>query len=154
MPSRAFVGEPIGGGCFDLYLPCRGFSIRVATSPTAPPTRWTGPAPATSTIPNLYKNPLVDQTQWAGIQYINVLRNENTRYASSFVLSAMAPVIEKRHMKNISECCNQMLLQFVNMSKWFFGYFRIEVAPSDNVARMQCTVSGLRSKQIMAHSYA
>ena len=97
MPSRAFVGEPIWGGLRLVYLPYLGLSIRVATNPVIPPTKWTGPSPAISTIPHFLRKPLLSHTQWAGKQKTRVFRREKAMYASSFVLSAMAPVKERRY---------------------------------------------------------
>ena len=43
IPKRALVGLLISGSPLPSKRPLRGFSIRVATRPVVPPTRWTAP---------------------------------------------------------------------------------------------------------------
>ena len=50
-------------------------------SPELPPMRCTGPEPAMSTYPNLYRKPWLPHAQPAGMQYTIVLRKENIQYA-------------------------------------------------------------------------
>lgn len=58
VPRRAFVGLAIGSGTWDLlYRPFLGPSIQAATRPVAPPTKWTGPSPAISTMPSFFSHP-------------------------------------------------------------------------------------------------
>jgi len=96
IPSTALVGELIWGVLLDppSYRPCLGLRRRVATRPVTPPTRCTGPAPAMSTTPILYNQPLEAQTQCAGILNNTVLMNEKSMYDVNFVRSAIAPEID------------------------------------------------------------
>ena len=94
MPRIALVGEPMGGARLYLYRLWRGLRRMVATSPEIPPTMCTGPAPAMSTTPITCSHPFLPHTQCAGKQYTKVFSKENKMYASSFVLSAIAPVKE------------------------------------------------------------
>ena len=80
IPRIALVGDPIGGWSLLSVenRPCLGFNISVATNPVTPPTTWTGPAPAMSITPISYSQPPGAQTQWAGMQKMNVFSMEKT----------------------------------------------------------------------------
>lgn len=93
-PSNAPVGDPIWWSSSGVNLFALGFMMIVATREVAPPTKWTGPSPATSTTPILLSQPCFDHTQWAGKQKTNVLKKEKMIYARYLVRSAIAPAEE------------------------------------------------------------